>query len=187
VLEQTSTTPSPHKCCACIPHPGQRGLSASNADTSHPELDNIKHVASSDPVPLIHLDVIAANGSCNTKALPDSGADISAAGKAMLSSLNAQVATLLPSNVIPKALNGAKMFPLGRLQVTFRYCDTEYRDDLHIYPEIQGTILSCKACKALRILPPDYPSPLPTLSVQEITSPSTPGGSRHPLHCNKQC
>jgi len=164
-----------------IPHPGQHGLSTSYADTIHPKLDNIKHVASSDPALLIHLDVIAANGSCNTKALPDSGANISAAGKTMLSCLNAQVATLLPSKVIPKAVNGAKMFPLGRLPVTFRYCDTEYRDDLHIYPEIQGTILSWKACKALHILPPDYPSPLPTLAVQEITLPPTPGEVTAPL------
>ena len=63
----------------------------------------------------------------------------------------------------------------------FRYCDTEYWDDLHIYPEIQGTILSWKACKALHILPPDYPSPLPALTVQEITSPPTPGELTAPL------
>jgi len=37
-----------------IPHPGQRGLSTSNADTTHPELDNIKHVASSHPAPFGH-------------------------------------------------------------------------------------------------------------------------------------
>ena len=73
-----------------IPHPGQRGLSTSNADTTRPELDNMKHVASSDPIasPFIRLDVIAANGSCNTKALSDSGAVISAAWKTTLSSLN---------------------------------------------------------------------------------------------------
>ena len=89
---------------------GQCGLSASNADTTHPELHNIKHVTSSDPAPLIRLDIITANGSCTTKTLLDSGADILAADKTMLSSLNAQVTTLLPSKVIPKAVNGAKMF-----------------------------------------------------------------------------
>ena len=102
-----------------IPHPGQHGLSTSNADTTHPELDNIKHVAFSDPALLICLDIIGANGSCTTKALPDSGADISAAGKTMLSSLNAQVATLLPSKVIPKVVNRTRMFSLGRLPVMF--------------------------------------------------------------------
>ena len=61
------------------PHSGQCNLSASNDDTNHPGLDNIKHVASSDPAPTISLDIIAANGSCKSMALPDSGADISAA------------------------------------------------------------------------------------------------------------
>ena len=117
-------------------HPAQRGLSTTNADTTHPGLDNIQHVASSDPAPSINLDIIAANGSCNTKALPDSGADISAPGKAMLSTLNEQITSLLPSKVIPKGVNGVKMLPLGRLPVTFRLGNAEYHDDLHFYPEI---------------------------------------------------
>ena len=35
--------------------------------TTHPEMDNIKHVTSSDPASSISLGVIAANGSFNTK------------------------------------------------------------------------------------------------------------------------
>ena len=67
------------------------------------------------------------------------------------------------------------MFPLGRLPVTFRLGGTEYSDDLHIYPEIHGTILSWKACKALHILPPSYPNPMSAPIIHEITLPSTPG------------
>ena len=129
-------------------------LSATTTDGSiHPEL---QHVASSDPAPLINLDVISANGSCYTKALPDSGADISAAGKTILSTLNEHINTLLPSTVIPKVVNGAEIFPLGRLPVTFYLGSTEYHNHLHIYPDIHGTILSWKACKALQILPSCY-------------------------------
>ena len=153
------------------PHPGQHNLSTSNDDTNHPGLDNIQHLASSDPAPTISLDIIAANGSCNSKTLPDSSADISAAGEAILSTLNEQVTILLPSKVIPKAVNGAKMFPLGKLPVTFRLCGTEYRDDLHIHPDIQGTILSWKARKALHIFPPGYLNPLLAPAIREITSP----------------
>ena len=70
------------------PHPGQHSLSTTDVDTTDPRLDNIQYVASSDPAPSIYLDIIATNGCCNTRALPDSGADISAAGKAILSTLN---------------------------------------------------------------------------------------------------
>ena len=37
------------------PHPGQRNLFMSNDDTNHPGLDNIQHVAFSDPAPTINL------------------------------------------------------------------------------------------------------------------------------------
>ena len=73
----------------------------------------------------------------------------------------------------PKAVNGAKMFPLGRIPVTFRLGGTEYHDDLHIYPENQGTILSWKACKALHILPPDYPNPIQPAKVCKIKAPTS--------------
>ena len=163
------------------PHTGHCSLSATTDNPTHLTLDNIQHVASSDPAPLVNLDVISANGSCNTKALSDSGADISAAGKTILSTLNEWINTLLPSTVIPKAVNGAKMFSLGRLPVTFRLGSTEYHDDLHIYPDIHGTILSWKACKALRILSPCYPNPMSTPTVHEITLPRTSSNVIVPL------
>ena len=84
------------------PHAGHHSLSAITDDPTHPTLDNIQHVASSEPAPLVNLDVISANGSCNTKALPDSGADISAAGKAILSTLNQWINTLLLQQSSPK-------------------------------------------------------------------------------------
>ena len=36
----------------------------------------------------------------------------------------------------------------------------EYDDELHIYPNISGALLSWKACKGLRILPDHYPKPI---------------------------
>ena len=62
-------------------------------------------MASSDPAPLITVNITSANGSYYCKALPDSGADISAAGKEILVHLNEHINTLAPSNVMPKAVN----------------------------------------------------------------------------------
>ena len=72
------------------------------------------------------------------------------------------------------------MFPLCKLPVTFCLCGTEYRDDLHIYPDIQSIILSWKARKALHILPPGYPNPLLTPMIREITPPPTSVGITAP-------
>ena len=49
------------------PHPGQRSLSASIDDTNHPGLDNIQHVASSDPTPTINLHIVLLTAPATPK------------------------------------------------------------------------------------------------------------------------
>ena len=127
--------------------PRQRGPPM---DTSHTKLSNIRHVSSSDPAPLIPVNITSTNGSCDIEVLPDSGADISASGKEILAHLNEKVEFLIPSDVFPKAVNGAQMFPLGKLPVTVRLGNHAYLEDIHIYPNVRGTLLSWKACKLFR-------------------------------------
>ena len=100
------------------------------------------------------------------EVLPDSGADISAAGtKALcnlagtkaLCNLNEHVDNLLPPSIVPRSANGTQMHPIGRLPVTFNLENRTYQADLHIFTGVNGIIMSWKACKALRILPPCYP------------------------------
>ena len=129
-------------------------------------LSTIKQMSTSDPAPTILIKLSSLNGSCHTDVLPDSGADISAAGEPLLRLLNDHVYNLLPSEIIPHTANGRKMYPLGYLPVTFTIGSRQYTDNVHIYPNIPGTILSWKAAKALAILPEHYPQliPLPTTS-----------------------
>lgn len=67
--------------------------------------------------PLITIHISSLNGSSDIEVLPDSGADISAAGKETLSYFNEHIHNLLPSGVTPSKFNGAKMHPLGKLPV----------------------------------------------------------------------
>ena len=122
-------------------------------------LSNIHHVTSTGPAPTITVNITSPNGSASIQVLPDSGADISAAGKAILNHLNEKISNLLPSKIIPKAVNGTTMHPLGKLSVTFKLKNREYTDDLHIYPSVLGTLMSWKACKGIGILPQCYPYP----------------------------
>ena len=100
------------------------------------------------------------------ETLPDSGADISAAGKEILSQLDEHEDNLLPSNMIPQAVNGTRMHPVGKLPVTLQIGDHTHSEDLHVYPEVTGVLLSWKAAKGLRILPECYPYPS---SIKAIT------------------
>ena len=95
-------------------------------------------------------------------------ADISASGREILVHLNEQPNKLIPSDVISRTVNRTKMFPLGKLLVTL--CgNQEYLEDVHIYPNVRGTLITWKACKALHILPPYYPQLIPLLIVHMAT------------------
>ena len=65
-------------------------------------LSNIHHDTSANPAPKLQMDIITLNGAVTTVVLPDSGADISAAGTGILSQLNEYIDNLLPPLSFPK-------------------------------------------------------------------------------------
>ena len=71
------------------PIPSTKSLqSMQTEDAHHPQLSTIKQVTATEPAPNIDIHILSLNGSCDTPALPDSGADISAAGSKFLQLLN---------------------------------------------------------------------------------------------------
>ncbi len=126
------------------PRPTSAQAPASTATIRYLTISNIRNVTANEPAPLVKVLVTSANGSCELQALLDSGADISAAGKETLQTLNEQVNSLIPSRVIPKAANGMKMYPLGKIPVKIQFGCHEHSEELQIYPNISGTLLSWK-------------------------------------------
>ena len=122
-----------------------------------------------ESAPTIRVHISSLNGKTEIEALPDSGADLSVAGEATLTRLGEHKDNLLMSTITPCAVNGSKMQPLGKLPVTITLGTTTYTDNLHIYPNVTGVLLSWKAAKGLRILPECYPNPT---AVQAISLPS---------------
>ena len=95
-----------------------------------------------EPAPTVHVELLSLNGQASVQVLPDSGADISVAGRALLSHLHEHPDNLLPSNVTPHAVNGSLMRPIGRLPVTITLGTAVYAEDFHIYPDVSTTLLS---------------------------------------------
>ena len=165
------------------PRPTSAQALASMATIKHLIISNIRNVTANEPAPLVKVLVTSANGSCELQALPDSGADISAIGKETLQTLDEHVNSLVPSRVIPKAANGMKMCPLRKLPVKIQLGCYEHSEELHIYPNISGTLLSWKACKSLGILPDCYPNPITPKqqNINQITEHTKPCQSwNHP-------
>ena len=123
------------------------------------------------PAPTIQARISTCNGSANMQVLPDSGADISIAGPNIIQSLGDHPDNLLPSQITPSTVNGQKMTPIGKLPVQIKIGNSTRKDELHIYPNVTGTLVSWKTYMALSILPPSYPQPI---KFQAITSSETP-------------
>ena len=131
------------------------------ADEPNPQINSSKLTKGFQSAPTIPVHMTSLNGNSTISVLPDSGADISVAGLAMLKSLDEHPDNLLPSNITPRAVNGTTMYPVGRLPVTMSLGTEEYADDFHIYPQVRGALLSWKAAMGLKILPASYPYPSP--------------------------
>ena len=148
------------KVCRSRPPPTSTTSAKAPSTYTDPLLSNISHVTATDPAPKITINITSLNGSTSVAVLPDSGADISAAGEAILHHLNEHVDNLHPSTIVPKAANGTEMRPMGKLPVSLKLGSKEFTDELHIYPDVCGVLISWKACKNLGILPDCYPHPL---------------------------
>ena len=61
---------------------------------------------------------------------------------------------------------------MGKLPVRLKLGNREFADELHIYPDVCGVLISWKACKSLGILPDCYPHPTVVISTQALDLPS---------------
>ena len=112
------------------------------------------------PAPTVNMQVSTCHGEVSFNILPDSGADISAAGPQFVLALGEHVDNLAPSNLCPRAVNGSILHPLGKLpHVTFCVNGKSTHDDVHIYDSIKGALVSWATAKQLGILLEYYPEP----------------------------
>jgi hypothetical protein len=84
---------------------------------------------------------------------------------------------LLPSNVIPRAVNGSVMRPIGKIPVTIALETSKHTEDLHIYPDVDRILLSWKAARGLNILPECYPRPIKAPRMAMVQEQTPPGGT----------
>lgn len=124
----------------------------------------VRVAAISNPAPSVTVQITSLNGSTAIEALPDSGADISAAGTDALRQLGEHELNLLPSLITPRAANGTSMRPMGKIPVTFKLGSHTHVEDLHIYRDMKGVLLSWRVSKGLHILPQCYPEPVNTVT-----------------------
>ena len=119
---------------------------------------------------MIDVKVTCEGRTSMCKVLPDSGADICAAGFDFLKTIKKQSKDLASSDVRPEAVNGQRMNPIGSTTVVLEYGDRKTKERIHIYKGIRGALISWQACKTLGILPESYPKPLLTIKTVKDTA-----------------
>ena len=95
-----------------------------------------------EPAPTIEVQMTSLTGKKNITVLPDSGAEITAAGMGILKYLDHYPHNLLPSTIVPRTVNGSNMLPIGRIPITIHLEGKQYTDNLYVIPGIKGCVIS---------------------------------------------
>ena len=95
-----------------------------------------------EPAPTITMQMLSSMGTTPVTVLPGSGANISAAGQAIVDVLGHHLDNLTLSEISSQAVNGACMKPLGKIPVTICLEGRAYRDDIHVFPGVSGALIS---------------------------------------------
>ena len=154
--------------------PRARMLTIRGATGIH--LPRIKVVQETDSAPTLHIHVKTLAGNGMIDILPDSGADICAAGTDFLEQLNEHQANLDPSDIKPRTVNGSTMTPIGSLTAVFSLKNRSVEESVHIYESVSGALISWLVAKNLGILPDRYPEPIldnnidPTPSINKVNT-----------------
>jgi len=96
------------------------------------------HFFLAEPAPQISVQIVTHTGKKEISVLPDSGAAISAAGEDTLATLGYHPFNLLPSMVVPKAVNGQNMQPIRCIPVSLQLNNKQYQEELHFFPGMRG-------------------------------------------------
>jgi len=117
--------------------PVTRAIEATGNDEEEPDEPpgfNLKQV---DPVPTVLLST--HHGSCHSQVLPDSGADISAAGEHVLPPFNEHKDNLLPFEFTSRAANGQRMHAIEKMHACFQLAGNEYEEVFtHLHNLLEG-------------------------------------------------
>ena len=121
---------------------------------------------------MITVRISTSTGTKIVEVLPDSGADISAAGVEFLKHIGQHKDNLRLSTINPRTVNGMTMAPWGKIPVTIQLLDQHNEDDIHIYSGISEAPISWKAAKGLGILLLYYPYPQPSSTSTTAIQPT---------------
>lgn len=131
-------------------------LASTNAVQTYPQQNTQEQItlykvsqARTEPMPItVHVSSLTSMKEITVST--NSVAEIPAASSDILECLVYHPGSLLPSPVIPEALNGNSMILLRNIPVTIHLQQRQY-GVLHFFQDIAGAIFSWRAAKGLKL------------------------------------
>ena len=164
-----------HFASVCLS--SQRSTSSSSSHSGQPgrrhQHSNVARVIASTQAcraPTVTVDFSTPNGTCTIAALPDTGADISAAGPDFLQSLGENVSNLLPPTDQPKSADGSPMKCLGQLPVTVAIGDRTASCTIHILENLSTVLLSWDTTRDLALIHQAYPAQISSSDINNVAN-----------------
>ena len=125
---------------------------------------NKLNLSKDDPrAPLITIKCTGKK-TADIQMLPDTGADICAAGNEFRHKLG--IAKMNKANIKPRAVNGQQVNVEGKIAVKLETHGKSTWEEVFIIKNLKKAILSWTACKRLGIISPQFPQPLQVKDVQ---------------------
>ena len=109
-----------------------------------------------DTVP-VTVDPIGMGCTREILWFPDTGSDVDAISKATMEELCLTTSDLLHDDASVISANGNHLDSLGKIPVIMRCHGEEVRNDIHVYEDLVGPLMSKATLKALGFLPQDWP------------------------------
>ena len=98
--------------------------------------------------------------SATIHMLPDTGAEMTLAGPKFAKKLGIKLNQLKPSQINPIVANNTSAKVLGMTEVTFEVNGVKSEEEVYIFADCSGPLISQLACKRLGFIHQDFPKPL---------------------------
>ena len=136
---------------------------------------------STSHAPTVLVQAEAATGTKRSvRAIPDTGADVDAAGPGLLENLGLKVDCLASTMERPQSADGSDMRVRGSLEIKFSLGTRSVQTTVYIIENLQAVFLSWKTTLELALIPQNFPAQIKRVDhqIDPVTGTSQRGNGK---------
>ena len=121
--------------------------------------------------PIVDVLVTSATGqTAQVQAIPDTSADVSAAGPGFIDLVSGSLEELTPTTERSESVDRSPMHVLGYVSVTLTIGEHSVQTPVMIVDRLKGFLLSWETTLDLALMPADFPKQIARVPSQQVTN-----------------